>query len=74
MCSCAVEDWEYCSRGKCSITAVRKLFILAMENWSGSVENREYCSCGKCSITSVRKLFILAMENVVWNCGEKGVL
>ena len=64
------ENRENCSRGKCSITEFRKLFILAKENWSGTVENREYCSRGKCSITAVRNLFILAMENVMWNCGE----
>ena len=70
MWSGAMENREYCSRGKYSITAVRKLFILAMENWSGTVENREYCSRGKYSITGVRKLFILAMENEVWISGK----
>ena len=65
-----MENREYCSCGKCSITVVRKLFILAMENWSGTVENREYCSRGKYSIRGVRKLFILAMENVVWSYGK----
>ena len=70
MWSGAVENWEYCSRGKCTITEFRKLFILAMENWSETVENTEYCSRGKCSITAVSQLFNLAMENVVWSDGK----
>ena len=70
MWSGAVENREYCSRGKCSITEFRKLFILATENLSGTVENREYCSRGKCSITAVTQLFNLAMENVVWSYGK----
>ena len=70
MGSAAIENRECFNRGKCSITGVRKLFILAMENWSGTVENREYCSRGKYSIRGVRKLFILAMENVVWIYGK----